>query len=110
MTWEILVDNRRRLKEILRKIKNSGLVADVVGFRRLSTSHTLTKRQREILEIAYLKGFFDVPRKVSLKALAKELGISGSSLMESLRRAQGRLLEERFSDREPLHYIKPRRA
>jgi hypothetical protein len=106
MTWEILIHNRRSLNAILRKIKTSGLVANVVGVRRLSTSHALTKKQREILEIAYRKGFFDVPRKINLKDLAKELGVSGSSLMESLRRAQARVLEERFSDREPLHYLR----
>jgi HTH DNA binding domain len=109
MIWEILIPNRRILKETVRKIKSSGLVADVIAVRRLSTNHVLTRKQREILEIAYRKGFFDVPRKINLKELAKELGVSGSTLMESLRRAQGRVLQERFSFSQPLHYVRETR-
>lgn len=54
----------------------------------------LTDRQREALRVAYERGYFEIPRRTSLEALATELDISASSLSERLRRAQTQLVEE----------------
>lgn len=54
----------------------------------------LTDRQYEALRTAYERGYFDIPRRTSLKELAIELDISQSSLSERLRRAQTQLIEE----------------
>jgi hypothetical protein len=54
----------------------------------------LTDRQREALRIAYERGYFDIPRRASLEAVAAELGISASSVSERLRRAQTQLIQE----------------
>lgn len=54
----------------------------------------LSDRQREALRTAYEMGYFNIPRKTSLKAIAAELDISASSVSERLRRAQMQLIEE----------------
>jgi len=54
----------------------------------------LTDPQREALRIAYERGYFDVPRRASLEAVATELDVSASSASERLRRAQTKLVEE----------------
>jgi hypothetical protein len=54
----------------------------------------LTDRQHEALRIAYERGYFDIPRQVSLEDVAKELDITPSSVSERLRRAQTQLIEE----------------
>ncbi|OVE85496.1 helix-turn-helix domain-containing protein [Natronolimnobius baerhuensis] len=54
----------------------------------------LSDRQREALRIAYENGFFQIPRRTSLKEVAAELDISASSVSERLRRAQTQLIEE----------------
>lgn len=54
----------------------------------------LTDRQHEALRTAYEMGYFEIPRRASLEAVATELGISASSASERLRRAQTQLLEE----------------
>ncbi|NLV07650.1 DNA-binding protein [Haloarcula rubripromontorii] len=54
----------------------------------------LTDRQLEALRTAYEMGYFEIPRRASLDAVAKELDISASSLSERLRRAQTQLIEE----------------
>jgi len=54
----------------------------------------LTDRQREALRIAYERGYFDIPRRVSLEEVATELDISPSSASERLRRAQTQLIQE----------------
>nr|WP_268239443.1 MULTISPECIES: helix-turn-helix domain-containing protein [Halomicroarcula] len=54
----------------------------------------LTNRQYEALRIAYERGYFEIPRQVSLEAIATELDITASSVTERLRRAQTQLIEE----------------
>ncbi|MFD1586483.1 helix-turn-helix domain-containing protein [Halorientalis brevis] len=54
----------------------------------------LTDRQHEALRIAYELGYFDIPRRASLEAVAAELGITASSVSERLRRAQTQLIQE----------------
>ncbi|NLV14160.1 helix-turn-helix domain-containing protein [Haloarcula argentinensis] len=54
----------------------------------------LTDRQLEALRTAYEMGHFEIPRRASLDAVAKELDISASSLSERLRRAQTQLIQE----------------
>jgi hypothetical protein len=54
----------------------------------------LTDHQQEALRIAYERGYFDIPRRTTLEAVAAELGISATSVSERLRRAQTRLIEE----------------
>lgn len=54
----------------------------------------LSKRQREVLLLAYKSGYFDNPRKVTLRDLADMLGLSVSTVKEHLRKAQRKILEE----------------
>lgn len=54
----------------------------------------LTDRQREALRTAYQLGYFEIPRRTSLEAVADELGVAASSASERLRRAQTELVEK----------------
>lgn len=52
----------------------------------------LTDGQYETLRLALRRGYFGVPREVTLGELAEELGISHQALSERLRRAQASLV------------------
>ncbi|WP_297092440.1 helix-turn-helix domain-containing protein [Thermococcus sp.] len=54
----------------------------------------LTKRQAEVLLLAYKSGYFDTPRRVTLRELSQMLGLSPSTVKEHLRKAQRKVLEE----------------
>ena len=53
----------------------------------------LTEEQSEALSAAFELGYYEVPRGVSVEALAEELGISHQALSERFRRAHGNLVE-----------------
>lgn len=55
---------------------------------------TLTDEQRETLELAYERGYFEVPRSVSTSDLADELGVSNQAVSERLRRGNARLVKD----------------
>jgi DNA-binding Lrp family transcriptional regulator len=54
----------------------------------------LTDRQREVLETAHRKGYFEYPRKANASEVAEELGIEPSTFTEHLAAAQSKLLDE----------------
>ncbi|WP_323676274.1 helix-turn-helix domain-containing protein [Halorubellus sp. PRR65] len=57
-------------------------------------SYGLTEPQREALRVAYRTGYFEVPRKTDLAALAEELDTTTSALSERLRRGHEQLVAE----------------
>lgn len=54
----------------------------------------LTDKQLEVLLFAYKSGYFDNPRRITLRELAQILGLSPSTVKEHLRKAERKILEE----------------
>ncbi|WP_418279986.1 helix-turn-helix domain-containing protein [Halorubrum sp. DTA98] len=59
---------------------------------------SLTPKQRQGLELAVVRGYFDDDREVDLGALADELDISKSALSQRLRTAQAKLVKNVFDE------------
>lgn len=60
---------------------------------RSSGESVLTARQEEVFRRAMAAGYFDVPRRISLTALARQMDLAASSLSESLAKIEKKLLE-----------------
>jgi predicted DNA binding protein len=65
------------------------------------TDSLLTDRQRELLEAAVRKGYFEVPRRCTLAELADEAGVDKSTASTVLRRGEARLVKWYLSGPEP---------
>jgi hypothetical protein len=61
------------------------------------TPETMTDRQRETVRRAYERGYFEVPRRVTIQELADDEGVSDSAFSQRLRRSLESLIEESFS-------------
>jgi predicted DNA binding protein len=66
-------------------------VATDIGVKR--EEFGLTPEQRETLVLALDRGYFEVPRGVTLTELADEIGITQQSVSERVRRGTGSVLE-----------------
>jgi len=64
------------------------------------TEFGLTEAQVEALVCAYVHGFYDEPREISLEGLADILGVSPTAVSGRLRRGSARLVEEILIDEE----------
>ena len=74
------------MDRFLEQLKKKGIIAKIERIGYYFKSTLLTKRQNEIINLAYQKGFFNIPRTVSLSKFASDLNISKSALSETLRR------------------------
>lgn len=56
----------------------------------------LTARQREVLETAFDRGYYDVPRSASTAEIAAEFDLDDSTVSEHLQRAERNVLAAVF--------------
>jgi len=80
------------LYSFIRTLKNRNYKVDIVKKRNFDLGGNLTIRQKCVLKKAYDLGYFDIPKKVSLKELSNEIGVSPSSTDEIIKRAQKKII------------------
>ncbi|MHC3439831.1 bacterio-opsin activator domain-containing protein [Natrialbaceae archaeon A-gly3] len=76
--------------------KRSQTASDSDRDRLRAFQDSLTPRQREVVQIAYLNGYFDSPRRCTGEELGEKLGISAQAVYNHLRAAQRQLFDEAF--------------
>lgn len=98
--YELIVA-RSNVLDLLRDVWGCRII-DVRGLEEMD--YMLTEKQELALIYAYLSGYYKFPRRVSLKTLARRLGLSVSTLAEFLRRAEGKVVESYVRHELP-HYM-----
>ncbi len=64
------------------------------SYEKLDILSVLTEKQRDILIEAHKHGYYDYPKKINSKGLSNKVNLSTATLVEHLRKAEGRLLNE----------------
>ena len=89
--YKILLKNKNSLKNLQENIEG-------IKYRYYESDSRLpgelTLRQKEILYMAYSKGYFDFNRRIDLDGIAQEMGISKKSVQATLRRGIEKIIEE----------------
>jgi hypothetical protein len=78
----------------LRRSRLAFTIIESRAFRgpRQGSLDALTPHQREVVALAYARGFFDVPAKATARDLARELKSSHQAVLDTLHRAERRLV------------------
>jgi len=94
LKWRVLAPSRKNLNSLVRDLQAYGSYPKVVSVQRpRSRFKNLTSKQLQVLNAAIKYGYFETPKRISAKELARKIGISPSTFSETLRRALKRLLE-----------------
>lgn len=88
--WHIITPTKKQLKILEKRLSEIGNPI----IEKSVSRPPLTARQKEIIDLAFKEGYFETPRRITLDKLAEKLGISASSLGETLRLAMKRMLED----------------
>jgi len=84
------------LKKIVKVFKLFGKINKISYHRPVYQEHNvlsvLTDKQKEIIIAAKKLGYYDYPRKIDAGGLAAKVGASKATVVEHLRKAEGRLM------------------
>ena len=90
--WTVAFTGREALSELMERLKEDKVDVKILRLTSIADVENLTSRQRSIVEVALEEGYFDYPRRITLRSLAKKVGVSASTVSEVLRRAEKKIL------------------
>jgi len=97
--WEMACWDKKPLMEILERlpdefqIKLKSITEEKLDEIFLpSISPNLSEKQKEIINLAVKKGYYDFPRKINLDGLASELGLAKATVQQHLRVAEKKVV------------------
>lgn len=98
--WEVAAWNRKILERFIKeeeKHMDTCIVlklerSDINEIRFPALSPNLSKSQKKAIEFALKNGYYNYPRKITIKRLAELSGITKSTYQEHLRKAEIKLL------------------
>ena len=105
----VVVEDRRELSRIVSSLKDAGAGVRLKRLVRRSDADRasveldateITEKQREAVELAVERGYYDRPRETDLDALAEALGITKSAVSQRLAAVESTLLTS-LADRGP---------
>jgi predicted DNA binding protein len=96
LEWRILAPRRSSVESVVKSLQGRKISVQLVAIKSVKGSGTLTDRQARVLSLAYELGYFEFPKKINLSDLAKKLGVAKSSLSETLRTGEEKILHEYF--------------
>lgn len=97
----LLASSKEDLRKLKGRLRDHNRAFRVLSLKELSASEHqptvgwarhLTPRQSEAVRVAFLRGFYNYPRKTRLVDLAQEVGLSRSTFQEHLRLAEVKLI------------------
>jgi predicted DNA binding protein len=94
--WTIVLSDKAVLKGIFDHLKNKGVEAELIKLTKIDDKESLTERQDKIAKVAFERGYFDYPKRISLRELARMFEVSPSTLSEILRKGQRKIVLDYF--------------
>ena len=95
--WHIITGDEKSLSKLIKDLDKSGCSVELISKTLLTKKKLLTSRQEEIIKIAFERGYYEYPKKISLRELSKILKISFSALNEILHRGEKKIIRDYYS-------------
>jgi predicted DNA binding protein len=103
LEWAVAAENNSAIHDLVYLLGKNKCEVQLTKISGSSGSSGLTLRQEEILQFAYSNGFYEYPRRVSLRDLSRIFDVSPSTMSEILRAGQRRVFSEYFDIALPRH-------
>lgn len=94
--WTLVLSEKQVLKEIFDHLKTKSVEVELIKLTKIDDKESLTERQDKITQVAFDRGYFDYPKRISLRELARMFDVSPSTLSEILRKGQRKIVLDYF--------------
>lgn len=92
LEWHLIAGDNKGLLRLVDFLKSQGCIVELKSKKSLSKKQSLTKRQEDVVRIALQNGYYDYPKRINLRKLSQLLEISTSTLNETLRRGEKKII------------------
>ncbi len=86
----------KNVNVLFRNLDKYNIKYKIIYIKTLKGKRRLTKREEEIIRYAFERGFYDIPRRITLEEIADKFNLSVSTVSEIIRRGEKKILEEFF--------------
>ncbi len=90
--------NKSVLKGLIDRLQEADESISIERVEEVEGPSPLSGVQARVLLYAYVRGYYDVPRRINLDKLARELGMSRSAVADALRRAEAKIVKKYFEE------------
>jgi len=94
--WKLITGAEGSLSDLIENLEKNGCGVELKSAIHFSKKSLLTRRQEEIIKVAFEKGYYDYPKKITINELAKMFDISPSTLGEIVQRGEKKIISEHF--------------
>lgn len=96
LEWAVAAENNSMVYDLVYLLEKNKCNVQLIRISGSSGTSGLTLRQEEVLQFAYSNGYYEYPRRISLRDLSRIFDISPSTISEILRAGQRRIFSEYF--------------
>ncbi len=93
-----MMGEQKNLADFIEMMRKVGTIQKMsfrrAAYRSADILAVLTEKQREVIVAAFQNGYYDFPKRISSKKLCQKVGISKPTLLQHMRKAEGRILKE----------------
>jgi predicted DNA binding protein len=94
--WTIMVASKEQLPQLLGSLNKCGKVV-ILSIKKSSLDNSnLSPKQSLVIGIAIKLGYYEWPRKISAKELAKRLKISKATVLQHLRVGEAKIIKSNY--------------
>jgi len=93
MLWRFAFQKPSDLRQVIENLNRMGVPTRLKELAPIDERPILTLRQKQVINAAVERGYYEFPRKISLTELSRVLGVKPSTLSEILRSAERRFLQ-----------------
>lgn len=96
--WHVIAPAQEELQEAINNLEQCADIAYIRHGYRSIHENDLTERQLAILQAAAEMGYYDTPRRASIKDVAASMRVSASTASEHLRKAEEKIVKSRVQE------------
>ena len=92
----LVFENKKKLRKVLKQLDCDWKIVRIGDVNLEFHLEGLTSKQLKAVNLAIEKGYFEIPKKVNLDELSKQMKISRATFLEHLRKAERKILSKYF--------------
>ncbi|MBU7032963.1 MAG: helix-turn-helix domain-containing protein [Theionarchaea archaeon] len=92
----LIFDNKKEMRKMLMKLKTDWKIHRIGNINLQFDLEDLTPKQLKAVNLAIEKGYFEIPKKINLEELSKQMKLSRTTFLEHLRKAEKKILSKYF--------------